>query len=289
MTKIEELRAAIAAAETATEAYDDADSPETETAEEWLARLDTLRSAAEAADALVTELRAAVIEADEPREWSFSDGEARDFERQTLPLADVKQALSSAIESGDYGQHESTTWVDAYATCALTGERIDVTVTMGPDEPECTGAKHDWQSPIEIVGGIKENPGVWGHGGGVIITECCMHCGCKRTTDTWAQRPDTGEQGLESVTYEPGAYAEEINTRRRDKAIEAIEAAGYDVSKSSTDHTIYVEVDSDDEVVLAELRAALPGLDVEYTGSSNTDRDGESTDTIGVTGWEVES
>lgn len=78
-------------------------------------------------------------------------------------------------------------------------------------EPDChDGAEHDWQSPHEIVGGDKKSPGVWGHGGGVVIVECCLRCGCARRTDTWAQDPITGQQGVESVTYEPGRYADKI-------------------------------------------------------------------------------
>jgi hypothetical protein len=72
---------------------------------------------------------------------------------------------------------------------------------VDPEEPDCSAADHDWCSPIEVVGGIDSNPGVWGHGGGVKITEVCRHCGGYRITDTWAQRQDTGEQGLESVEY----------------------------------------------------------------------------------------
>lgn len=43
------------------------------------------------------------------------------------------------------------------------------------------------------------------------ITTACRHCGCGRTVDTWAQDPETGEQGLRSVTYRPGDYVEEID------------------------------------------------------------------------------
>ena len=58
---------------------------------------------------------------------------------------------------------------------------------------------------------MAEDPGVHGHGGGVLITEVCRHCGCKRTTDTWAQNPETGVDGLRSVSYEEDAYtAEEL-------------------------------------------------------------------------------
>ncbi len=75
------------------------------------------------------------------------------------------------------------------------------TIRVDVAEPRCAGAAHDWQAPYDVVGGIEENPGVWGHGGGVIITAVCAHCGMYRVTDTWAQRRDTGEQGLRSVTY----------------------------------------------------------------------------------------
>jgi len=82
-------------------------------------------------------------------------------------------------------------------------ERDSVTVALEPDEPDCAdGADHDWRSPLSVVGGIAENPGVWGHGGGVIIREVCSRCGAYRVTDTWAQDRETGEQGLRSVRYE---------------------------------------------------------------------------------------
>ena len=80
-------------------------------------------------------------------------------------------------------------------------------IEIAPEEPSCEGVlDHDWQTPHDIVGGCEQNPGVWGHGGGVIIEEVCQHCGCGRTTDTWAQDSDTGIQGLTSVTYEEDKY-----------------------------------------------------------------------------------
>ena len=88
------------------------------------------------------------------------------------------------------------------------GEEIEddaetITVTIDPDEPECEGGEdHDWRSPHSVLGGIKENPGVWGHGGGAIIKEVCACCGRYKITDTWAQNPENGEQGLTSVEYQ---------------------------------------------------------------------------------------
>lgn len=85
-----------------------------------------------------------------------------------------------------------------------TEDLIDhLTYTFDPPEPDCDGEHdHDWQSPYSVVGGIRDNPGVWGHGGGVIIREVCAHCGRYKVTDTWAQDPSTGEEGLEAVWYE---------------------------------------------------------------------------------------
>jgi len=77
----------------------------------------------------------------------------------------------------------------------------DETMELHPDEPACTDGDHDWQKPYELLGGLTENPGVWGKGGGIVYTEVCKKCGLYRTIDTWAQNRDTGEQGLTSISY----------------------------------------------------------------------------------------
>lgn len=127
----------------------------------------------------------------------------------------VSDTLAAAareyVEDGDWGDDRSeTSWVTIYAwrrwtlgDVEIDEERDSFDVEIEPEEPECDGEhEHDWCSPYAVVGGIRENPGVWGHGGGVIIHEICRHCGCLRTTDTWAQNPETGEQGLRAVSYE---------------------------------------------------------------------------------------
>ena len=126
----------------------------------------------------------------------------------------LEDALDQSVEDvrncDGYDQNETTCWVRV----TVTGEdeiSDAQTVTIDPVEPSCTtGGEHDWQSPLSIVGGIADNPGVWGNGGGVISKECCMNCGCQRKIDTWAQNPATGEQGLQSVAYEPELYAEDL-------------------------------------------------------------------------------
>lgn len=141
--------------------------------------------------------------------WHTDDGNAEiEIECDT-----PEQAAREYVDGGDWGDRDETIWIRVWVW-ADGEDRSDAephTITLEAEEPDCTdGQQHDWQSPVEIVGGIKENPGVWGNGGGVKIHECCMHCGCERVTDTWAQNHDTGEQGLTSVRYEPGKYADNV-------------------------------------------------------------------------------
>jgi hypothetical protein len=75
-----------------------------------------------------------------------------------------------------------------------------ITITTDPSEPTCPA--HD--EYVDSLGPehIWENAGVSGHGGGVINDYRCSRCGLVRHEDTYAQRPDTGEQGLSSISYE---------------------------------------------------------------------------------------
>lgn len=125
-----------------------------------------------------------------------------------------REAAQEYVDGGEWGEITETSWITVYVwrngyvldPDADEVERIQIdrdshTIVIEPDEPECTADDHDWQSPYSVLGGLKENPGVWGKGGGVVITEVCSHCGMYRVTDSWAQRRDTGEQGLESIEY----------------------------------------------------------------------------------------
>lgn len=115
------------------------------------------------------------------------------------------EAAQEYVDGGDWGDtDESTRWVTVAVAEEPDGDDAqDVRVTLEPTEPECAeGESHDWRAPYAVLGGLEENPGVWGNGGGVILRRVCRHCGTYRVTDTWAQDPETGEQGLTSVSYE---------------------------------------------------------------------------------------
>lgn len=152
--------------------------------------------------------------------WYVSDGEVE----IEFPLAsNASEALDSYME--DVSSDTETYWL---SLCAFRkdedGEHIDEAtrfIAVDPSEPSCIGrAGHDWKSPHSIVGGIKENPGVFGFGGGLKIRECCMRCGCLRLTNTWAQDPVTGKEGLRSVSYEPDYYADELSAEYADELLD---------------------------------------------------------------------
>ena len=87
----------------------------------------------------------------------------------------------------------ATCWVEWHARNTINGFDFgSKTFTVDPEEPDCeAGHKHDWQ----------DHDPVSGHGGGVVYSERCRHCGTVRYTDTWAQNPGNGVQGLHSIRY----------------------------------------------------------------------------------------
>lgn len=128
------------------------------------------------------------------------DGQAYD----TLWAKDEEKALEEADDRFDESLYESdrTTWVQIAVYDAVLGDRVSTIRKVEPIEPSCTTRHgHDWMAPYSVLGGLKENPGVWGNGGGVIIRQVCANCGGYRVTDTWVTGPD-GEEGCVSTQYE---------------------------------------------------------------------------------------
>lgn len=124
----------------------------------------------------------------------------------------LKEAANEYVsEDYDFENNNVTQWITVCAWNRYTlgdyslddEESIEsFEVELPPVEPDCSEEEHEWVSPYDVVGGLKENPGVWGKGGGVIYNEVCKHCGCLKVTDTWAQNPTNGVQGLTSVRFE---------------------------------------------------------------------------------------
>lgn len=124
-------------------------------------------------------------------------------------LKEAERNVDRANYPTDPDEPERTLYIDVRvreidAERTPLGDEAESTVTLHPAEPDyAQDGPHDWHSPYSVLGGDRSNPGVWGHGSGVIIRAVCAHCGTYQVTDTWAQRMDTGEQGLREVRYEP--------------------------------------------------------------------------------------
>ena len=122
----------------------------------------------------------------------------------------AQEAAQEYVDGGDYlGNDLKTTWVNVYVCESREYSNTVIKITVDPEEPKCTEDKHDWQNPIEIVGGCRENPGVFGSGGGVMIIEVCMHCGCGKHNNTWDYDPQDGKK-TESIEYIPGEFRQEL-------------------------------------------------------------------------------
>jgi hypothetical protein len=118
-----------------------------------------------------------------------------------IEAASAEEAAAEYVSGGDWAEASETYWITVYVQEAGSEDVEPHKVVVEPVEPACDEEEHSWESPFEIVGGIKSNPGVFGHGGGVTIHEVCAHCGVHRHTDTWAQDRVDGTQGHTSVQY----------------------------------------------------------------------------------------
>lgn len=127
--------------------------------------------------------------------------------------AEEEFTAESLEAARDYADHwlcegwnecEGPFWIDGWLTWVDEdgGDCEEkITVQVDPPEPRCVADAHDWRGEYDVVGGLKENPGVFGNEGGVEILRVCIHCNILRVVNTWAQRPDTGQQGFTTTIY----------------------------------------------------------------------------------------
>lgn len=166
-----------------------------------------------------------------------------------------QDAIDEFIADNDFEEGDETYWVKAEAYREGIDEDGRVTKVefiehkfpVHPKEPRCVDAKdHEWESPHDLLGGLEDNPGVFGKGGGVIIERVCVRCGCSKVEDTWAQDRETGEQGLYSISYREGKFAKQIEKKFLDLAIENLDAFKFDYMYAfSFDDEWYLAIDSD--------------------------------------------
>lgn len=150
-----------------------------------------------------------------------------------------------ACEVGEIVRDENGD-IDADAT--WDADRHDCSGTLpANDAPECIDGDcdgHDWQSPYSVLGGCKENPGVWGGGHGqVMIKTVCACCGMYRTADYGATSSSNGTRTTRT-TYEDADDASVAWLMRRLDLPESIEVEGVEVSLE-WDETADIRQDND--------------------------------------------
>lgn len=137
--------------------------------------------------------------------WAADDGnytEYYDSDKYTEEQA--AEAYASEYDRSEETQwHDIEVWKDGVDGDGELARAFSSThtVRLDPVEPACIDGEHAWDNPYWLFGGMKENPGVWGRGCGVLCREACSKCGTYRTTDTSAQH--NGQQGLTKVSYSP--------------------------------------------------------------------------------------
>lgn len=129
---------------------------------------------------------------------------------EIIEAESIEEALQEALEWASDGSYQervivSVRVIELDANGEQTDNQLSGDVEAGPEPkaPNCAdGQEHDWQSPHEIVGGIKDNPGVWSAGGTrTTYRDVCAHCGQYRVTRRTGSQRNPGELP-ETVTYE---------------------------------------------------------------------------------------
>jgi len=154
--------------------------------------------------------------------------ECGDTNRAKIEVQSLEQAFQAAstateewIEGGDWGNEGAEvcayfslelpdnfdlneladflgefTLANFLANCIDSDDRI--TVIIDPDEDalmpntECPG--HEWESTVEVDGGLTENPGVFSHGGTrMSFASHCIHCGLRRRHVSVGDQHNPGE------------------------------------------------------------------------------------------------
>ena len=126
-------------------------------------------------------------------EWEAYETRFRvwdDGNSEIIEAEDMDAAKEKAEEMWQDGSWDGKCLIDVYIQEIDwddndVGDREEIEVECGedPEEPECSEDEdeHEWESPHDVVGGLKENPGVWSLGGTTMLFKTvCRHCGIFR-------------------------------------------------------------------------------------------------------------
>lgn len=130
--------------------------------------------------------------------YQLSDDQARE-EIKAANLAEAKEAAVESWKSGSWDGRVDVEVriVELDADSEEIGPVEWIVVECGdyPTPPACAeGHDHEWLSPFRVVGGIKENPGVWSRGGTTTAyLECCPHCGTYKHETRYGVQRNPGQ------------------------------------------------------------------------------------------------
>ena len=140
--------------------------------------------------------------------YIISTGDGGELRLDEVQVSSMEEAKDAAIDWIQDGAWDCKMMLDVWITKVdhdgKVLDRVDFVVEVGkdPEPPECAeGLEHDWCSPYEVVGGLKENPGVWSLGGTTIHTsEVCSHCGWFKKRTVYGSQRNPGQ--CDHVEYE---------------------------------------------------------------------------------------
>lgn len=95
-------------------------------------------------------------------------------------LTEAIEATREWIRDGDWGKDPA--YVQAWVSEKDSDEETYVEVLVnkdGPGPPDCVdGHEHAWRTSYELVGGSRENPGIWSmQGTQIMARSVCARCG----------------------------------------------------------------------------------------------------------------
>lgn len=196
---------------------------------------------------------------------------------EIIDADDLKSAVAAAKEWASEGSYDERVMVSVYVQSVDedgddTDEYGSAEVEAGPEPeaPECAeGEEHEWESPHELVGGIKENPGVWSLGGTTMTFHyVCGHCGAHKHETCYGSQRNPGQ--CDQVTYEEADddTKEWLKQRQEDdgwipqwladylECSPSVRMTEDEAKEYVTDHTDEEELDDDD---LEHAFAAISG------------------------------
>jgi len=143
---------------------------------------------------------------DEPRAYEVRDDNGSWAITSTPSTLD--DDIEESVRDGDWGD-DTGSWVwTGRSSCEATSEEDSHRVAFEAEEASCDHDDgHDWRSPHAVLGGLSENPGVWGGpNGGTTSREVCGHCGLYRTYQSHATNRSDGTT-YAATDYEPADEA----------------------------------------------------------------------------------